>query len=618
MKKVWYVLVGLLILSSLLQVEGLKVEVTQEKIPPAPQVVFLYPEGLQNGSSFLPGDYIYFTLSGNLSLINTPTSRDYYVRYHWEGENYGEGDWIDSIWNASRPIEPRWHTSTLYDGIAFITPLQTGLTRWDVWHNLTFEIYYDESIISVNTYQFYANSSLAVGEPLSVTPINYPNNSFIPHTLGEYESYLVYQANGYILDQKTFTTNRELPYAKQLNISYSWDNINWNIASFFYGYNPDPFNIFYVRFDDNNLEDNVALWIKLQNVTSSKIFRYNYSFFEPFSFIRNNWYVWSYDFYWRMGESKPLCVENTDSNVTYNWYDGTGNHTILSSQWIAGFHGWNGHYNLTVPNLGSEKSGPSYVSFWFNNGREYRYSFIFESIDPQIKLIYPVNDMAKSGMIPIVWSLETLSGGFIDYSQYKFDLYFETDTINKTSVVSNYNPITSIDLFNENGARYTKINQPAHQLFLSIFNYYRMGIDPMALGYEFDASILFNQGGTGSSIAEENSTEVRFIIEETTTNTTYNSSLGINMKVSGSGIEPIKSATSEWITVYYSPPSVITPEPTSVSSTSTKTTTEPEDTDPPIFIDTPPDITIYQSPFSLVGFIIGILVFFKKVKLREK
>lgn len=602
--------------SSILDTEVIKTEITQAELPSAPQVVFLYPEGLKNGSSFLPGDYIYFTLTGDLSQLDALDDY-YYVYYHWNEDT--RPDSIDPLWSPVR----------LIDGIGLLNPIFSGKSTFDVWHNLTFKIHWrdpvsrEQVILDTDVFRFYANSSL-LNEPISCTPINYPNNSIIPR-----RAVLMFDTTGYILSDYSIGTVDRKPLAMPLNILYKWDcQIQWN------NYSNWQLGAIGVDSRFNRIEVSVSppagehnLYIQLKNLSTTKNYTYHYTMVDSYVNDVVCYYggVTSdfYGVYWNSGDNVTFLLNdnakhnNWRFNVTYNWRDGSGNRSLFLVE--------EKEITVMIPDFGSNGTGNRYLSIWINNTLENRIPFVFESIIPQIDLIYPLNDMAKSGMIPIIWSLKTQHRGFWDYSQYKFDLYFETATVTKTLIVSDYNPITEVTFNREHLSEY--------QTFCSLFNYYRTGIDPMVIGYEFDASILFDHVGEGSSIVEEeNSIEVRFIIEETTTNTIWNlTDMSIKTKIIDInddpdifahglsedyiipllfGPEKIQSATSDWITVYYSPPEDIS------SSEELSSTISAADTKDSEFISTVSDITIDKIPFSWILGIVALGLLIKKRQSR--
>lgn len=198
-------------------------------------------------------------------------------------------------------------------------------------------------------------------------------------------------------------------------------------------------------------------------------------------------------------------------------------------------------------------------------------------IDPQIKLVYPLNDVTKAGLVPIIWSVDTLNNAlFYNYSTFRFDLYFETATLTKTLIVSDYNPL---DIIYER-----KLDQLTHDnpLFHSLLTHYSSGIDPLGIGYEFDAEIIFKDVGTGSSISEEELEVIYFTIEETTTNTTISASL--NFRV-GSDDPTLIPAQSDGIQIMSAYAAIIPDE------TKENTLTQ----------------TQYHTPFDIVPYPLGII-----------
>ena len=68
-------------------------ESVQVEYPEFPEIVFLYPYGLENGSSIFPNEFIYFTISGNLSLADYMLGGSFEVYSCWDQEaNIESGD----------------------------------------------------------------------------------------------------------------------------------------------------------------------------------------------------------------------------------------------------------------------------------------------------------------------------------------------------------------------------------------------------------------------------------------------------------------------------------------------------------------------------------------------
>jgi len=355
----------LLLLSGSLvnMVNSKPLETEQDNTPPLPTIVFLYPSGLENNSDFLPGDYIYFTLTGNLSLYSMNQLGDSDSEFTYQ---------VEYQWNDLDPID-YWQTVELHDGIGVISPFaSTYASELDVWHSLSFRIYsinrtmtisgdnsWEKSTVileNTETYNLYANSSLISYNPLSITPISFANDSVI-----NVNDIMYFQAEGSKLVFDSFWSDRSVPTIRPVVCYYKWDtDVQWdNNTQSFNDYVNTPFNVF--EFVSTYSSGDHVLYLKIENDTDS---------------------------------------------VTYDFHF-TASDTVIV---------------------------PSTENYWWEN----------TEIDPQIELYYPLNDVSKSGLVPIIWSLDTLSEGFVNYSTYKFDLYYETDVIDKTLIVSDYNPLKEL------------------------------------------------------------------------------------------------------------------------------------------------------------------------------
>ncbi|MFX1252217.1 MAG: hypothetical protein ACFFCZ_11475 [Promethearchaeota archaeon] len=508
---------------------------TGEESSIGPQIVFLYPESLENGSNYWPGQYIYFTLGGNLSLIEFG---DYVIYCNWNNELLHK-------------------IGALHNGIGVVPPDIIGEVTYNTWYTLTFQIYVVEGeylpeetqteyFVDTQVFSFFATPIIPY-EPLSAIPVNYPNNSIVydVHTFqGEY--ILLFEVSGFELDyQEVLAGTASSP--KEVTFEHRWDNqtewMNTSVNTYrLTGYSYIPFNYFAVApysFRDNGTHD---LYIRLSNKTHSEIVHYRYTLID-INNVPEGWYIWNEDFFWRVGDIKPFLVSDTSYNITYNWNDGTGNHTISSEDWLAGWGGWAGHYNLTVPNFGVEKTGYGALTIWINEDPPVRYAFSYETIIPQVDLYYPLDDSPKLGMIPVVWSLRVSGRGTFNYSQYRFALYYETDSHAKDLALDDYNPLAE-----SHYQDWYKTSISEYHLFKSKLNLELTGTDPMVAGYQFKISDYLSKNETEG---------LRFVINETTTNVAINASLRtVNKAIKNADPnttpDPIKSGISEWLVILYS------------------------------------------------------------------
>lgn len=495
-----------------------------------PQIVLLYPESLENGSNYWPGEFIYFTLGGNLSLVEFG---DYIIYYNWNNDT-------------------RYKIGPLKNGIGIVLE-GTREVIFDAWDTLTFHIYLvnedqKELLIYLQSFQFYAKPDIPY-EPFSVTPVNYPNNSVF-YDLNYYQGELVllFKVDGFELDyQKVLAGGSS--YAEEVTFAHKWDDqtewMNESVNTYrLTGYDYMPFNYFGLApysFHDNGTH---SLYIRLSNKTHEEIFHFRYTLIDYTKLPDvGNWYIWNEDFYWRVGDLKPFVVGETNYDIIYNWNDGTGNHTINSSDWLeaSGWlegSGWAGYYNITVPNLGVESTGYGSLTIWINNAPPIRYSFSYETVIPQIDLYYPIDDFSKLGMTPVVWSVCVAGRGTIDYGQYRFSLFYETNSHEKTLVIDDYNPLK--DIYQS----WHKEDLSEYHLFKLVFKTLMSESDPMVVGYEFVFSDF---------LADDETDGLRFIINETTTNTVINISPRFSYKQTvNTDPDPIKSGITEWLAIQYS------------------------------------------------------------------
>ncbi|TXT58417.1 MAG: hypothetical protein BAJALOKI2v1_380028 [Promethearchaeota archaeon] len=527
------IFIGFIILDLLFSFSNVNIETENAEIySKDPNIVILYPKNLKNGSSYWYQENIYFTLGGNLSFAEYG---DYVIRYYWNDE--------------SKEI-----AGTLINGVGIVySPI--GLLPFNTWCNLNFEIYYIEGKyknqtldnifpLATHTFRFFLKH-LVLWEPFGIVPVNYPNNSLVNEIGGaNIEQRLIFKTEGFDIDLEAFS-NGETVYARELNIEHRWDNqAEWMNASVntarLFGYDYLPFNywaIYPYNFQDNGTHD---LYIKIFNSTHQEVFHFSYTIIERY--IPKGYYIWNEDFFWRAGEIKPFLVSDTTYNVVYNWNDGTGNHTIKSTDWQEGWGGYKGCYNLTVPNLGIENVGYGKLSLWVDNTPRLEYAFSYETVIPQINLLYPPDNFPKQGMIPVIWSIQVCGRGRYNYDQYRFNIFYETLENEKKPIILNFNP-----LIDANYSEWDKGDILDYHLLKSLFLYDNTAIDPMLVGYEFIIpNDLINQ-----------TEKIRFIINETTTNTVANSSI---YKISQDLIEPnfspdpIQAALSDWQFLIRTPP----------------------------------------------------------------
>ncbi len=526
------------------------VESREQPFTFAPEFLFFYPEGATNGSAFLPRDYIYFTLSGDLT--------------DWNSSQY----WIDYKWSCDdSPVGAHLH-----NGIGYIRPRTSGKLIMNVWHELNVDIRNEHIDLFFTSYQFYADPSLYESQPFSVTPLNYPNNSVIPYWGGESFEYPTFYVTGFTLVNESSLGQHISKMG--LNCSYKWDDSDWweTKESFTRGlpaYVSYRNNVIFVRELKDRADNNEhTLYIRLENGTHTDIYRFCYTILDYVDL----WWILRDDYFLVFRPDKDVTTYGSGGNnhlsvnesaafvnygnyttLTYNWHDGNGNHTTTWNDPIIIEMGGtepdqvNGVI-IDSPDFPINETGFKYLSFWYENNSiwspERRHVYVYDKIIPEINFIYPINDSVKIGMIPLIWSLDTVQRGFWDFSQYQFNLYYEIPNHEPILIESGYNPIVY--------ETKTKINQNPYWYLKNMLNYYANCSDPMLLSYEFYIPEELT----------ENSYKVRFIIEETTT-----------------GIIP--PVTSEWISI--KPRTIITtsttlpviPTTTTTSTTPTTTSTTP-------------------------------------------
>ncbi|MFX0170426.1 MAG: hypothetical protein ACFE9L_00745 [Candidatus Hodarchaeota archaeon] len=537
----------------------------QTDLPSTPQVVFLYPEGLQNGSSFSPATtHFYYTLTGNLSLIKQSEgiSDYYFIRF-------------------KRNKEAEWITGSIDDSIGSIDLRIPNSSYLDVWHNITIETYTKgtSTLINNQSFQFFANSSL-VDEPLDITLINYSNNSLIPYTDYKSTFHLYFNVSGYTIEEGIFNSTTYCPLKfKEVKATYKWNDNSWRQAQ--KPYDSMTFNIFFLDIQDIDgfnigTDSNATLFIKLENNTHTQIFKYIFYFYasEYTEYYHYVWYGEHDKFYWRAGEQKTISVKNLSTTVIYNWHDDSGNHTILPTDWSGEYQSYIGHLNITIPNFSLNNVGYRYLSLWVNDNPEIRYTYGFEAINPQINIFYPNDDIPKSGIVPVVWSLRTLLYSDFDFRDFEFNLSYQLEGQLRILLVSDKgwldspDPRSNFDWFNSKNI--------------------------LIIGFDFYPNVVFQE-------IPETTVQVRFIINELTTNTVFNQTVDIQTKVAGLSSEPIKSATSEWITIKSS---YIAPSPNDPTETDDQTSSDTHEGAP--------------TPFSMIGVLIAIVsILFIKKKSKQ-
>jgi len=553
--------------------------VSEESVP---QIVFLYPTGITNGSTIPLREYIYFTFSGNLSDLSRIESNAFGIQYRWN-----RGTWYS--------VDQKFGYG---NGVWVIEPFTSPISEYDQWHNLTISVQFDLTIYTY-FFQFYADP-LYYNEPLSITPINYPNGSSL--SLNINSEPMTFRATGFrvgnstklVVDKSTgYEDYANIPMAIGVKAEFRFDNeTEWRTLW------EERFNVFILHFP--NYEDYPSagwhtLHIRVSNDTHSLEKSYTYNFLEPTITElqpESMWAVQKYGdlFYWSTGENIMVVnIWGISFDLTYDWNDGTGIHTLTNcTVFPSGFAG----YNLTVPAWNTSFAGWHYLSYWCDNGidavEENRYSFCYETVIPQIDLKFPIptNDTSIS-VIPIVWSLDVYNGGYWNYSDYKFDLYYDTDLTTDNLYLANF---TNIE--------YTVTNplaQNKYWYFKSFFNNYKRSY-PALFSLAFDLESVFSAESVGSGAQNDSPTQIKFKIVEKTTNTQFNSTVSIKSKISQSS-NGIQSAQSDWINIQ-SAYSAVAPTITS------ELTSNPDATDTPT---SPANV-----PFGMIGTLLAFALLYSK------
>jgi len=497
-----------------------------------PEIIFLYPEGLENGSSIPLREYIYFTFSGNLSDIARSETNAFNVSYCWNNglvyntdQNFGYGN-----------------------GIWVIEPYNSPIDQYDQWHNLTVSVdFANDSYEFIN--QFYADS-LYYNEPLSITPINYPNNSFI--SLNENNLPMTFKATGFITGNSTelvvehstgYDNYVDIPMAIPVNASFRVDDSpTWTELTSIIN------NFFSIYPECVSTAGNHTIHIKITNDTHSIETKYNYTFIaktvadnSPDTYLRIGRQDLAH-YHWSTGQAVKVVNNFNPFNLTYNFNDGTGNHTLTEpTNFTDGTIG----YAIDIPAWSSDYAGWHVFSYWCDNElyptQEFRFPYCFETVIPQIDLKFPVMSKEISiGSIPIIWSLDVANGGWWNYSSYKFDLLYDTDVKTDNLYLSNFSPIES--------HTYQPLSQNKYWYFKSFFNNYKQSY-PALYSLSFDLESVFTiKESVGIASQTLEPSQIRFKIIEKTTNTEFNTSLSIKAKITQSA-EGIASAQSNWINI---------------------------------------------------------------------
>jgi len=551
--------------------------VSEESVP---QIVFLYPTGITNGSTIPLREYIYFTFSGNLSDLSRIESNAFGIQYRWN-----RGTWYS--------VDQKFGYG---NGVWVIEPFTSPISEYDQWHNLTISVQFDLTIYTY-FFQFYADP-LYYNEPLSITPINYPNGSDFVSNEKNYP--IVFKATGFRTgNSTTLVVDKSTGYDKYVNIpmavyvkpEFRFDNeTEWRRLSYRY------FNLFYLNPDFYPSVGWHTLHIRVSNDTHSLEKSYIYNFLEktipdnspPDSF----WSAQNYNdaFYWSTGQTVYLISPwGTPFNLTYDWNDGTGNHTL--TDWVDFGDGSVG-YPLVVPAWNTSFAGWHYLSYWCDNGNypveEERFPYCYETVIPQIDLKFPIptNDTSIS-VIPIVWSLDVFNGGWWNYTSYKFDLYYDTDLSTDNLYLANFTNI-----------RYTVFNplaQNKYWYFKSFFNNYKRSY-PALFSLAFDLESVFSAESVGSGAQNGSPTQIKFKIVEKTTNTQFNSTVSIKSKISQSS-NGIQSAQSDWINIQSAYSAV-------ALTITSELTSNPDTTDTPT---SPANV-----PFGMIGTLLAFALLYSK------
>jgi hypothetical protein len=453
------------------------------------------------------------------------------------------------------------------------------------------------SVVKNYSFQFYADPALIEYEPFSITPINYPNNSIFPFWYGDENEFPTFKATGVNLTESSLMGDHVA--RKPLNCTYKWDDWGWRVPyqTFIRGgerldYCSYHGNVF--SFKDHYFNpdgQNHTLLIRLANDTYNETYRFIYTIInvdDAFWSIGSDYYLGFGDpdkhtTYGPRGNhhlspNETLRFANFANYTTliYDWHDGSGNHTV---DWSTP------EVEIRAPDFPFNETGFRYISFWYEKegiwSTEKRFVYFYDRLIPELELIYPVNDSSlKEIFVPIIWSLKTYQQSFWDYSQYKFNVYYQLPAQEPVLLKSNYNPIVY--------ETKTKINQNIYWYLKNHINYYLNCSDPMLLGYEFYAPWEIRM----------NATKIRFIINETTTPGIQGVITDwINLRPQGSSQTNNPTTTTEQTTISNS------------STTSQSTTTETSFTS---FTTTSENMSFFE--VSVVFLILIILIGKKKGK----
>lgn len=527
------------------------IEAIEEEVP-SPEIVFLYPSGIENGSSFPVGEYIYFTMTGNLTL-------------------FGNDDttfWLKMWFDDDMDFSTNYHEGY---GTWSIHPSNTKNIALNQWHTLNADMIWSNGSTGELIYSSHSNITIFADpyffdEPLSFEPINYPNNSIIPLaniTSKERGSLPMFKATGWTTGEMSdipFMDSNwdDIPIGRPVNAEYVWDDGDtWNNlttkSDFYYEH-----NVFVMKGKDLQLSEGLhTLTVRIANDTHSENHTFVYTLTESI-FDYDHWYFWSDaeegDMFYLTG-NRTIILQNHTSDgkdiikeAIYNLNDGEGNHTLSGDRFRLPI--WNSSY-----------AGPRYISYWLkvenytaSGGSsfwgssvwtpEFRLGYTYDHIIPQVNLDYPTNDTGKAGIIPLIWSLDTLNGGWWNYSDYRFNVYYETDILSPTLVKEEWSPITKYT--------HTVMWKESKWYYNSAFKMWQKSA-PALFSFEFNLTEAVESIGMGARSVQDTS-QIRFIIEETTTQATYNESAGFGASsyASVSSGEPIKSATSGWISAVFS------------------------------------------------------------------